>query len=406
MKKNKVLKDFGWNLAASIVYTGIMQLLLFPLYAKILTPNEYGVLLTCIGVGNTIGVTFGSSLNNTRLLQSNKYLDNKLEGDFSLLVIIIAIISVSILSIYTFFVDIILINRVFIILYTVFLALREYGSVCFRLAINFKRNFVLYAIISITNLISFAILFVLKITNIWGCSFLLGEIAGLVYICVKERIFFERICKTILFNDTFHKFGTLIITTFLANVILYLDRILLLPILGGEAVSVYSVASFFGKSLGVLMTPLSSVLLSYYVQKDFQMTTKKYWKIATTFFALAFVFFIMCIIFSKWGTGLFYPTLIDAASPYLLIANAAAIINVTGNIIQPAVLRYANIRWQVIIQIIYGSIYLIIGIFAASKYQLLGFCLAAIVASAIRLLVLLVVGNNAISNNKLESFHE
>ena len=60
---------------------------------------------------------------------------------------------------------------------------------------------------------------------------------------------------------------------------LYLDRLLLLPILGGSAVSVYTVASFAGKSLGVLMTPMAGVLLSYYAQKDYVMTRKTFWKI-------------------------------------------------------------------------------------------------------------------------------
>ena len=129
--------------------------------------------------------------------------------------------------------------------------------------------------------------------------------------------------------ETFQKTCVLFVTTFIANLIQYLDRLLLLPILGGEAVSVYTVASFFGKSLGVLVTPLASVLLSYYAQKDFGMTTRRYWKINLSMIAFSTAFFLFCVAVGPFGTGIFYPTLIDAARPYILLANLAAVINVT-----------------------------------------------------------------------------
>ena len=167
---------------------------------------------------------------------------------------------------------------------------------------------------------------------------------------------------------------------------------LLLPVLGGEAVSTYTVAAFFGKSLGVLVTPLAGVLLSYYAQKDFEMTGRRYWKINLSMIAFSAVFFLFCAAVGPFGTGLFYPTLIDAARPYILLANLASVINVTSNMVQPAVLKFAPTRWQLIIQVLYGCVYLVAGVFSASRYGLMGFCVSATVAAVIKIGFLLLVG--------------
>ena len=82
IKKKQMAGDFLLNLAASFLSIGVLQILLYPFLAQYLAAEQYGIVLTIIGVGNTITNSFGGSLNNVRLLQNTAYEAKDLQGDF------------------------------------------------------------------------------------------------------------------------------------------------------------------------------------------------------------------------------------------------------------------------------------------------------------------------------------
>lgn len=53
--RNKLSKDFSLNLLASLISTGVAQLLLYPSMASIMSAERYGELLTLRGIANTMG---------------------------------------------------------------------------------------------------------------------------------------------------------------------------------------------------------------------------------------------------------------------------------------------------------------------------------------------------------------
>ena len=52
-------------------------------------------------------------------------------------------------------------------------------------------------------------------------------------------------------------------TNGLNNINLYLDRLILLPLIGGRAVTLAFLSTFVGKMLATFMYPVNNVLLSY-----------------------------------------------------------------------------------------------------------------------------------------------
>ena len=78
-----ISKDFGLNLFASLIATGVAQLMLYPLLLRYMSSERYGAMLTVMGIANTIAVSCGGSLNNTRLLLQSDYEKENLTGDFS-----------------------------------------------------------------------------------------------------------------------------------------------------------------------------------------------------------------------------------------------------------------------------------------------------------------------------------
>lgn len=391
-----ISKDFVYNILASLVLTGVMQLVTYPLLARYYSSEEYGVILTLMGISNTIMVSIGNSLNNVRLIMKTEYEEKQIIGDFNSLLVIFTIIGVLVQLGVSYFIFGINLENAFLCLLVLLGAFKSYYCVQFRLVLNFKKILIQNIFGAIGYLIGS---FIVSRLNFWPLPFLLAEAFQIVYIFNNSHLHKENFQHTILFRKTLGKYLILIVTGLSTTLITYLDRLIIYPLLGGESVSTYTVASFFGKTLGIVMTPIAGVLLGYYAQDSFKMDRKKYWSINGFAFVGAVLFMIVSIILSPFITKLLYPTIYLKASQYIFVANLAATINVLCQLTQSAVLKYAPTWLQIVKEVIYGAVYMISGYLLLSSYGLLGFCLAAIIANTVKLLVLYALGNIYIKKN-------
>ena len=236
--------------------------------------------------------------------------------------------------------------------------------------------------------------------SIWVIPFILAELLQLIYVLKNSSLQKERITTTPVFRMTLIKYIILIFTGLSTTLITYLDRLIIYPLLGGNAVTVYTVASFFGKSLGIVMTPIAGVLLGYYAQRNFIMTKKKFWSINMIAAAGGVIFVIFSVIFSPFFTKLLYPTVFEQAAPYIFIANLAATISTVCSLTQSSVLKFAPTWLQIIKELVYGITYVGMGLVLLNAYGLLGFCIAAVAANCTKLITLYIIGTLFIGGKK------
>lgn len=393
-KYKNVIKDFSLNILASFAITAVTQIIVYPWLAREFDAVLYGVILTIMGVGNTVVSSVGGSINNTRLLMVSEYEENKTIGDFLPVLYALDLISLILYFAYIMVTDrsINYVTLVLLMLYIVLGNARGYGMVAYRLELNYVKNLLCSIAVSLGNIAGVFLIVAGCQNYLWPLIFVLGEAFGTIVLITGTDIFKEPLKKTPLFGQTLGKVTILLITTLIANLLIYLDRILLLPILGGESVSVYTTASFFGKCLGLLLTPMAGVLLSYFAQGDYAMTKKKFRRINLSVAVFAGGFFLISVLLSDPVTGLLYPSLIASARPFLLIANITMIVAAVGNMTQPAVLKYAPTGFQILIQTIYCLVYIGGGYLGAMNSGLIGFASAALIAALIRLLMLYGIG--------------
>lgn len=377
----------------SLVTVAVLQLVVYPYLAKTNSAEAYGIILTLMGIVNIIIVSLGNSLNNIRLVQNTEYKNRNIEGDFNLILLGSLIIGSLVLYTINHSMDIDEATTILLVLTLILGICKSYFSVTFRLQLKFTLQMFGSFITAAGFIIGLIAFFY---TKYWPLAFLIAEIFSLGFIYLNSDILKESIKVTILFKQTFRKYLALISASMIGNLIVYLDRLLLLPTLGGEAVATYTVAAFFGKSLSLVLVPIAGVLLGYYAQQNFVMNRRLFWKINLAVIVFSILFFIFSLVMAEWFTGLLYPTLIDKAAQYIILANIAAIIGATGSITQPAVLKFSPIKWQIVIQIIHGFIYFIGGLILINYWQILGFCVAAIIANLVRLIILYWVGNHSI----------
>ena len=396
-KGKKTAGDFLLRISSSVLTTLANQVVLLPLLAYIFDEAEYGLILTLFGIKNIISGTLGNSLYSTRLIVNARYDEEGKTGDFNLLITIAALLSaVAVVAASFFFKGVSPVIWLLLVPVVMIYTLNAYLTVWYPVKLQFKKSFVHSMVVSVGTLIGAALVY---FTKLWPLAYLASGVAGLCFILAKTKIFSEGFKKTDLMGVTVGKWSVLIVTTLLVNVVTYLDRLILYPLLGAEAVSTFSTASYFGKALSVVAMPVASVMLGYYAQRNFKMNTKRFWTINGVCLLMLVAFAGFSLLLGKPVTGLLFPKLIDDAAPYVFIANVSCAVAALVQIVQSAAMRYAKTYWQLVIQIVYFVIYFGVGLIMIKTNGLMGFCIASLIANCSRMVLQLAIGHFAVGGN-------
>lgn len=386
--KSSIVSDSITNIFASLLLTIASQFVVYPYLALTLSNESYGNILTIMGLINTIGVSVGSSVNNTRLLLQEKYEKKSVKGDFGILFSFSTLFSIAFVSI--------LFRQVFalptgqiiyISLLIYLLSFKAYHSVAFRIKINYKKIMCSNIMGSLGYIVGIPISIAV---NNWLYIFLTGEFFSCIYILLNASTVREKLNKTKLFRATNIKFIFIFMTALISNSMTYMDRFLVYPLLGSEYVSIYTVSSFLGKSVGILLVPISGVLLTYIV-KEKQITVSLFLKRVNTYFIISGFIYLGILLLGKSITGFLYPSLIEASIKYMNIANLASLLSIVGGILQPSLMKYAESYWQLLIQISYLAIYFLAAYIGMTNAGLLGFCYAILGSNLLRLVMMISV---------------
>jgi O-antigen/teichoic acid export membrane protein len=141
--------------------------------------------------------------------------------------------------------------------------------------------------------------------------------------------------------------------------------------------------------------------LSYISKKREKITLKLFWWINFLIIIFSIIASFLSLAVSKYILILLYPDLFLEASKILLIANFAVILLSSTALTQTILLRYSNLNSQIIIQIIYGVIYIVGGIVMINNYDLIGFCIAALLAALIRFFLIFILGTFSLKGSVL-----
>lgn len=388
-KFSAITGDFALSILASIIYTFSRQIVVFPLLAVRLSEADYGTVLTVIGLVNVFVALVGGTLNNIRLIKDTDYADYEKKGDFLLLCIAGSLLGALGCVLLGYLFQLSAVTTATLIGYLVVSNFYHYAVAYFRLELNFKRNMVVNVLVSAGYILC---CFLFADAALWPMIFLLGEAVGVVYTAYTAKFHRETLVKTPLFGDTARAYLQLAFVNLASNLLMYADRIIIHPFLGPESVSYYSTASFFGKSAGIVMTPIAGVLLGYFSQKNFAASKKLFVLVNGLSLGCLVLFQLFCWLFAPWFTKLLYPTLYDQSLPYIFLANLGAVVNIAGNMAQPMILKACSTKYLMVIQLIYGVAYILLSAILLPVHGLMGFCVATICANLVRLFALYGLG--------------
>ncbi|BCA85009.1 hypothetical protein EsVE80_05320 [Enterococcus saigonensis] len=383
-----------YNIIASFIPVVLIQLLILPLLARQTTVNNYGIILTLISIANILSQIFGVGLNNTRIILNNKYHKRNIIEDYNRIFLILALISLPLLWLILNLLSIKLEVIPALLLY-IFIIL-GIGNQYLTSEFNIDKNFLAVMKSNLYQAAGYLLGIILFFfTKEWLLIFFMGMLFTVIY--ELKRTFFWRIKtkKSDYWYKTLQRVLIISSSSVMISLTTYADRLFLFPILGAEQVAIYYIASLFGKLIGMGLGPVSTVLLSNFSDTE-RISKKFFWKTNFLNFLLCSIFYIISLFFAGPLLGLLYPTATDEIYSYVHIANLASILTASAGFIQPMILKFCPIGWQMFIQISHIFLYFGIGFCAINSFGLIGFCLSNVLVAILKIVLLCVIGSRYI----------
>ncbi|HFQ4399478.1 TPA: hypothetical protein ACGV1O_003047, partial [Enterococcus faecium] len=319
------------------------------------------------------------------------YMDKKITENYNKMFKIMVIIIVPVISLILLIFKI-KISYVLFILLNIYIIL-GFLNLYLSSEYNINMDFLLLMKSNLCLTLGYAIgIFIFLFVNQWLLILTIGMLFTVIYELQTTYFWRERKKSSDYWNKTFNKVATISISSAMISIITYADRLFLFPILGANAVATYFAASLFGKIIGMGIGPVSNVLLSTFSSTDI-ISKKMFWKTNIINFLICIIFFAISIPTAYPIISMLYPSLSDEISVFINLANLAAILNTSAGMIQPMILKFCPIKWQLNIQIIHVFLYFGLSILGVNISGLLGFCIANVVIAIFKIILLCLIGN-------------
>lgn len=390
-KKKNFITDSMWSILALGIMNVVTQFLLYPVLRNVLGAEEYGNVLYLISIINIMATTIGCSANLARLVASVRGKTWNIDSMLWLLALQLLMLPVCIIVMkmggYSLTAGSILLTW----LLAGATIWRNYADVEYRLSTNYKGYFYYYLLVTLGYLVGIGVFW---LTGIWQLILLPGELAGLIFVWRKGTILlwehnaFDRERFRFYLRSVF----SLAMSQLLVNVVLNADRLVLKNMLGGEAVTVYYVASQIGKTIALITSPLNSVIIGHLAKSQDNLSEKSFLKLGLLGIGLTMVTLLACVVGANIFAKLLYPQEYQAAQSLFWTANLAQILYFATGILMTVLLRYIRESYQVMINSCFVAAFAVLTIVGTLWGGLGGFAVGLLITNALRYLLTMVVG--------------
>ena len=383
------IRDLSLSIGATAVLNIVIQFAMYPYLERNLGEERYGVALSVLSLVAILAGTLGTSANYSRMVVSTSLEHSN--GDYTVILLSSSLVCglggifyLRYLGMTSF-----LAALLFVIL-TVLTALRYYSDVGFRMKADFVRYMLFYVMISAGYLLG---MLIYRFSGEWMTALIAGEALGILFVILFGTIYRQgAFSPSKNFTAVVKSMGFLVLSTLIENLTLNADRLLLMVLSGGVAVSVYYVASLFGKVIAMLSVPINSIIISYLVKYDGALT-KKLWTVAVgAVSALGAIAFGGCVLVSPFFLDILYPDIYPEAAKYVAPAILGQIFYFTSGILLVILLRFRGEKKQFFFNLGYAAEFILIVVLGTYFGGLDGFVISALAANLIRFFAVLLWG--------------
>lgn len=388
--RKKIFSDVLLNVISSGIPLVVLQLLLMPQVSRLISANEYGRLVSSYSLMAMVGSVFGSSLNNLRLIRNSEYPSTQLaRGDFNRLLILSSVLLCLLVGAgLVLFVKGTPINYVIIIIAASLLyAWMFYTSVELRLELNYVGLFWGNVGLGLGYVIGYAIF---RLFNNWAFIYLSGYGVSFIYLYIKSKPSGLAVHTTSQYNETRKRFLLILASAALVSMGVYVDKLIIYPVLGGAAVAVYYVASLIPKMMAMIVEPAAGVLLSYLAHMQ-DISKKTIERIVLMLLGGGIAAYFIVRVVSMPILRLLYPQFFKAASALVSITTATGVITVICSFLNAIMLKFRPIKWQLIINTAHIVMYLLGSMILMSSYHITGMCMSMLIGGVVKIAMMITI---------------
>ncbi len=389
IERKKVTFDIILNIIAATLPIAMLQLIIYPKIAALVGGNEYGLMLTIYSIWIMLPNSLGNVLNNIKLLKLPEYQKLGTEGDIPILLRQWCIVSSLVVFVVIWFycgnfnLTHIIIGSIVAIL----IFLKAYLEVGFRIKLNFVSILINNALLSIGFLIGYLIF---CLTNIWEFIYLFGYFFSSMYCVLKTDLLKEQPKRTPLYDFVKNDAYSLVISAVIVNLTNYADKLVLYPLMGGMAVSIYYTSTILGKITGMLTGPINSVVLSYIARWD-KSKANVFSKVLLLGTIVGVLGYIVTVLFARPVIGFLFPQWLEPVMEIIPLTTVTIMLTILVSFLNPFILKFCKMQWQIGINMVSAIAYFGSAMVLWCFMGLKGFCIGTIIGASAKLIIMIVV---------------
>ena len=385
MKKTKIAGDFIYTFSALLLVNVVLQVIIYPIINKLYSSEILGEVVYYTGIIYTISASMGGAVSNQKLLLRGKY--RQTNSDFNIIVAGVCAIIFIVLIIISVFSKLGVISAILYSISGCLVFLRYFAEVEFRITKKFKGYLFYYILVSIGYLIGLGVFIA---TGLWYFIFIIGESMAIVYVIVRGHVFnpqpltgdIKNITKLVAVLSASYLLGALAAHYYKIFINLYFD---------GDSVTVYYVSSFFGKSLDLVITPITTLMISYLSGKS-QFFKNLSIKKAVLFSCVSgIVLYIAFVVLTPIYCSILYPNLYESVFSLNFIVNIAQTFSVISSILIVLILIKYGTKSHFVIQLLFVISYIAFSSILSMVWGMTGFAIGATIGFAIKCVLILFI---------------
>lgn len=387
----KSIKKIGFDMIINIFSYGLpivtLQFVVLPVLARVFDPEKYGLMLSLTSVISIAGEMAGGNLANVRLIFDSDYKEKNISGDFkNIFEKLNLIIGVVILLLFLFGYKTGVMSGIVLTFYFILFSFRSYYTVGYRLELKYHMVFLNNVILCAGYLIGLIAAYVL---NRWELVYIVAFLSAAIHLYFTTSIKNDSPAKTELYPDVLRKTILLMIAYLVGNSMNYFDRVLLYPLIGGALVSNYYVATVFGKVLNLLIAPINMVMLSY-LSKKTALSKREVLMSFIVISGLGIIFTAASTVCAPIVLSILYPDYVANVLNLVPIATLATVLMACSSVYKTFSMRFVQEQRIFLTEIVYIIIYVTLGVSLLTRFGLVGFCVATVIAALVRFLLFLL----------------
>ena len=396
-EKRQALFNMIINVGGLGISLLVLHFFVFPQVAKKMDSDEYGLMQSLSALMYVVSGTLGSALSTTRLIKEYEYKEKGITADFSYLAAISAGIVLLIQPIVTFLYvkDIGICDNILVTLIGVANFFSAYFIVGFQIKLDYFAILIDRIIACLGYIVGY---FCFCIFGKWQFIYIASFLFESIYCLIRTGMYKEPFSKSEMFKTTRKSFIDLNISNLFARFLTYFDKLLLYPLLGGTAVSIYFTANVFGKLVIMTTEPITNVILAYLSKR--KNVSKATWKqVVIISGTCCLLMYIVCILISRPILMLLYPQWTEQAIKLVPITTLSLALSSFISILTPLTLKTVNTNRQIIINGAGVLCYIVGALTLYGKYRIMGCCMALLFSYLVKIFLIFALCRNEVLRN-------